>query len=165
MWVLATNSLTRGITDTGLALGAASALALGAYRVRSGDMEIETLLIVLMAGIEVFRPQRDLRALLHNGMMGQSAAQGIFAVLDAEPIVEQPVNPVHLDGPLEPTVVFEDVVFQYPGARTPTLGGLDIQVAPGERVGVVGPSGAGRTPACGRSRIFCAAMSSMPTTY
>jgi ATP-binding cassette subfamily C protein CydCD len=145
MWVLATNSLTRGITDTGLALGAAAALALGAYRVRSGDMEIEILLIVLMAGIEVFRPQRDLRALLHNGMMGLSASQGIFAVLDAEPIVERPVNPVHLDGPLEPTVVFEDVVFQYPGAPTPTLGGLDVQVAPGERVGVVGPSGAGKS--------------------
>ena len=145
MWVLATNSLTRGITDTGLALGAAGALALGAYRVRSGDMEIETLLIVLMAGIEVFRPQRDLRALLHSGMMGLSAAQGIFAVLDAEPIVEQPVNPVHLDGPLEPTVVFENVVFHYPGALTPTLAGLDFQVAPGERVGVVGPSGAGKS--------------------
>ncbi|SUZ67751.1 uncharacterized protein METZ01_LOCUS20605, partial [marine metagenome] len=80
MWVLATNSLTRGITDTGLALGAATALALGAYRVRADEMQIETLLIVLMAGIEVFRPQRDLRAMLHNGMMGLSAAQGIFKV-------------------------------------------------------------------------------------
>jgi len=145
MWVLATNSFTRGITDTGLALGAAGALALGAYRVRSGDMEIEILLIVLMAGIEVFRPQRDLRALLHNGMMGHSAAQGIFAVLDAEPVVEQAVAPVRLDGPLEPPVVFEDVVFHYPGASKPTLAGLDVRVAPGERVGVVGPSGAGKS--------------------
>ena len=145
MWVLATNSFTRGITDTGLALGAAGALALGAYRVRSGDMEIEILLIILMAGIEVFRPQRDLRALLHNGMMGQSAAQGIFAVLDAEPVVEPAVNPVPLAEPLEPTVVFEGVVFHYPGATRPTLAGLDIRVAPGERVGVVGPSGAGKS--------------------
>jgi len=145
MWVLATNSFTRGITDTGLALGAAGALALGAYRVRSGDMEIEILLIVLMAGIEVFRPQRDLRALLHNGMMGQSAAHGIFAVLDAEPAVERAASPVRLSGSLEPTVVFEDVTFHYPGAPKPTLAGLDARVAPGERVGVVGPSGAGKS--------------------
>ena len=32
MWVLATNSLSRGITDIGIALGAAAALALSAYR-------------------------------------------------------------------------------------------------------------------------------------
>jgi ATP-binding cassette subfamily C protein CydCD len=36
MWVLATNSLTRGITDTGIAVGAAATLAVGAYRVEAG---------------------------------------------------------------------------------------------------------------------------------
>ena len=145
MWVLATNSLTRGITDAGLALGAAAALALGAYRVQAGEMEMATLLIVLMAGIEVFRPQRELRSLLHNGMMGLSAAQGIFKVLDAEPRVERPATPVKLDGPLEPGLAFEDVVFNYPGASEPTLTGLDVILAPGERVGVVGASGAGKS--------------------
>ena len=145
MWVLATNSLTRGITDTGLALGSAAALAVGAYRVQAGDMEIATLLIVLMAGIEVFRPQRDLRTLLHNGMMGLSAAQGIFKVLDARPLVERPSDPVDLDGPLEPRVEFDAVTFSYPGAAEPTLKELDLTLRPGERVGVVGSSGAGKS--------------------
>ena len=139
MWVLATNSLTRGITDTGLALGAATALALGAYRVRADEMQIETLLIVLMAGIEVFRPQRDLRAMLHNGMMGLSAAQGIFKVFDAEPRIQQPSAPAEPEGPLEPRLSFEGVAFTYPGSPEATLSGLDLAVAPGERVGVVGP--------------------------
>ena len=40
MWVLATNTLTRGITDTGIAVGAASMLALGAYRVTQGQMSL-----------------------------------------------------------------------------------------------------------------------------
>ena len=145
MWVLATNSLTRGITDTGLALGAAAALALGAYRVQAGEMEIVTLLIVLMAGIEVFRPQRDLRAMLHNGMMGLSAAQGIFKVFDAEPQIQQPTTPAELTGPVDPRLSFEKVVFNYPGAAEATLTGLDVEVAPGERVGVVGSSGAGKS--------------------
>jgi len=145
MWVLATNSLTRGITDTGLALGAAVALTLGAYRVQAGDMEMTTLLIILMAGIEVFRPQRDLRALLHNGMMGLSAAQGIFKVFDTEPRVKEPVEPVVLQQQLEPQISFENVTFRYPSAREPTLNGLDISVQPGERVGVVGSSGAGKS--------------------
>ena len=145
MWVLATNSLTRGITDTGLALGSATALGLGAYRVREGDMELGVLLIVLMAGIEVFRPQRELRALLHNGMVGLSAAQGIFKVLDDKPLLERPTDPVTVDGTLEPRLAFEDVTFTYPNGTDPTLRHLDVVVAAGERIGVVGPSGSGKS--------------------
>ena len=73
----------------GIAAALAVALGVGAWRVEAGTMELTTLLMVLMAGIEVFRPQRDLRSLLHNGMMGMSAAESIFRVLDAKPeIVE-----------------------------------------------------------------------------
>ena len=145
MWVLATNSLTRGITDTGLALGAAAALTLGAYRVQAGDMEMATLLIILMIGIEVFRPQRDLQALLHNGMMGLSAAQGIFKVFDTEPQVCEPNEPTNLQQPLEPRISFNDVTFQYPAATEATLHKLNINVEPGERIGIVGSSGSGKS--------------------
>ena len=145
MWVLATNSLTRGITDTGLALGAAAALTLGAYRVQSGDMEMSTLLIILMIGIEVFRPQRDLRALLHNGMMGLSAAQGIFKVFDSQPLVQEPFESPAFSEPLEPRISFKDVTFHYPKAAAATLQKLNIDVAPGERIGVVGSSGSGKS--------------------
>src|SRR5438105_11703457 len=88
MRVLSTSVMTRGITDCGIALGAAAALALGVWRVSNGLMTIEALLIVLMAGTEVFRPLRDLRGVLHQGMTGQSAAAGIHALLAAEPLVK-----------------------------------------------------------------------------
>src|SRR5580698_10375583 len=82
MMVLGTSVLTRGVTDLGCALGAAAALALGAYRVRHGEMSLEALLIVLMAGTEIFRPLRELRTVLHQGLHGQAAAVGINALLD-----------------------------------------------------------------------------------
>ncbi len=85
MMVLGTSVLTRGITDLGCALGAAAALALGAYRVRQGEMSLEALLIVLMAGTEIFRPLRELRTVLHQGLTGQAAANAINALID-EPI-------------------------------------------------------------------------------
>src|SRR5258708_18306548 len=88
MRVLSTSVMTRGITDAGVAIGAAAALARGVWRVSEGLMTIEALLIVLMAGTEVFRPLRDLRAVLHQGMTGQSAAAGIHALLMAEPLVK-----------------------------------------------------------------------------
>ena len=87
MRVLSTSVMTRGITDAGVAIAAAAALALGVWRVSHGLMTIEALLIVLMAGTEVFRPLRDLRAVLHQGLTGQSAAAGIHALLAAEPLV------------------------------------------------------------------------------
>ena len=145
MWVLATNSLTRGLTDTGIAVGSAAVLAFGAWRVVDGQMGLDVLLIVLMMGIEVFRPQRDLRALLHNGMMGRAAADDIFTVLNARPRVEPPAAPVELDGPLAPVVEFDDVSFAYPGGRRTAHRNLAFRVEPGERVGFVGESGAGKS--------------------
>ena len=44
--------------------GLAAALALGAWRVEQGAISLEILLVILMLGVEVFRPLRDLRSLL-----------------------------------------------------------------------------------------------------
>ena len=145
MWVLATNALTRGLTDTGIAVGSAAVLAFGAWRVTQGQMSLDVLLVVLMMGIEVFRPQRDLRALLHNGMMGPAAADDIFTVLNARPTIEPPAVPVELDGPLAPVVEFDDVSFAYPGGRRTAHRDLAFRIEPGERVGFVGESGAGKS--------------------
>ncbi|MDE0650020.1 MAG: ABC transporter transmembrane domain-containing protein [Gammaproteobacteria bacterium] len=144
MWVLGTNVLSRGITDCMIAIGAAAALALGASRVSAGEMELAGLLVILMMGVEIFRPMRDLRAVLHQGMVGLSAAQGIYAILDAEQEVAD--GPENADAdPVEPAIAFENVTFGYPGARGPAHRDLSFAVEPGERIGVVGQSGCGKT--------------------
>ncbi|HVY18173.1 MAG TPA: ABC transporter ATP-binding protein [Rhodopila sp.] len=140
-WVLALNVMTRGFTDLGTALGSAAALALGAWRVRHGDMSLEALLIVLMAGTEIFRPLRDLRAVLHQGLHGQAAAAGINALLDV-PIPHETGASV---AGLKPEIEFDSVTFAYPGGRRPAHTGLSFRIAAGERVGIVGPSGSGKS--------------------
>ncbi|HMB78203.1 MAG TPA: ABC transporter transmembrane domain-containing protein, partial [Kiloniellaceae bacterium] len=146
MWVLATNSLTRGITDTGIAVGAVAALALGAYRVSQGQLELSDLLIILLLGVEVFRPLRDLRSMLHEGMLAQSAAGKILALLDSVPaIADSPVRPAAAEVPFEASLAFEGVNFSYPGGRGRTHRDLSFRVAPGERIGIVGGSGCGKS--------------------
>ncbi len=144
MWVLGSNTMARGITDTAIALGAAAGLTLGAWRVQAGAMELPALVMVLMLGVEVFRPVRELRVVLHQGMLGLSAAKGILGLLAAAPTVRAPARSVTA-APLVPTVELEDVTFRYPGGRAPVHRGLSFAVAAGERIAVVGGSGAGKS--------------------
>jgi len=144
MWVLATNSLSRGITDISIAVGAAAGLGYGTYRVIDGEMELSTLLIILMMGVEIFRPMRDLRTVLHEGMVGLSAAQGVYKILDAEPVVLDQHSEIETTR-LEPTIEFESVSFSYPGHTQIVHDCLNFKISKGERVGVVGSSGCGKS--------------------
>ncbi|HZT52740.1 MAG TPA: ABC transporter transmembrane domain-containing protein, partial [Stellaceae bacterium] len=143
MWVLSTGLMTRGVIDVGIAVGAAAALSLGAWRVSHGEMSVQALLIVLMSGTEIFRPLRDFRTVLHDGMNGQAAAIAINNLLAAE--APLPSGSGAAAARLEPTIAFEDVRFAYPGGRGPALRGLDFAVAAGQRIGIVGPSGSGKS--------------------
>ena len=145
MWVLGSNVLARGIADTGIAVGAVAALALGVYRVQTGAIGLPSLLVILMLGVEVFRPLRELRVVLHQGMLGTSAAQGILAILRATPDVREQDDAAAAVTTLTPSVTFEEVTFAYPGGRGAVHEHLSFAVAPGERIGFVGPSGAGKS--------------------
>ena len=125
-------------------MGAAATLALGAYRVVDGDMTLAALIMILMMGVEVFRPLRDMRSLMHNGMVAQASAQTIFHLLDSKPIVTENPRGANTDT-LSPTISFEDVTFAYPSSRRTAHESLSFDVAAGERVGFVGPSGVGKS--------------------
>ena len=144
MWVLGTNALARGITDSSIALGAAVALLVGALRVETGAMSLAALLVILMLGVEIFRPMRELRSVLHQGMVGMAAAQGIYQILDGKAAVADSPEAT-LSGNLAPTIAFEKVRFSYPGTRRTVHDGLSFRAGAGQRIGLVGPSGGGKS--------------------
>lgn len=72
-----------------------------------------------------------------------SSAQRVFEVLDTQPeVVDQP-DPVRLEK-VRGEVEFERVTFAYDGIRQ-VIKGLSFKVEPGELIGLVGPSGGGKT--------------------
>ena len=74
------------------------------------------------------------------------ATERLLDLLDMTPDVAAPPNPTTLPQPAAGAVAFEDVTFRYPSRPDdPALAGIDLAIRPGERVALVGPSGAGKT--------------------
>ncbi len=146
MGVVAANGATSGASIFFMAMGAAAALAVGAVRVSNGDMELRPLLIVLMLGVEIFRPMRELTNLYHQGMTVLSSSQSVFGIMDepvsvleSESALDQPVSEIR------PDVSFEGVRFGYEGGYRAALHDVSFELREGETLGVVGASGAGKS--------------------
>jgi ATP-binding cassette subfamily B protein len=74
------------------------------------------------------------------------AAQRLGDLLATEPQVKEPAQPVKPRQPAIGSIVFRDVSFSYPTApERRVLGPLSFDIRPGEKVAIVGPSGAGKT--------------------
>jgi ATP-binding cassette, subfamily C, bacterial CydD len=104
-------------------------------RLLAGEVPYETALVVLLLAPEAYLPLRAVGAQFHASMEGVSAAQSVFAVLDAP----SPA-PAVTDGPEEPVIRLDEVT-----ARSSVLDRVSLTVRPGERVVVTGPSGSGKS--------------------
>lgn len=91
-----------------------------------------------------FQPIRDLSSKVATLQAGLASSERVFGLLDETDRVEQPQDAV--DRPVRGAISFEKVHFSYLPDE-PVLRGLDLEVAQGEKVALLGVTGAGKTTA------------------
>src|SRR5690606_12177091 len=72
------------------------------------------------------------------------SSERVFEIMDTPVEIKDPDEPQTLPTPVQGEVRFENVSFAYTEGR-PVLSGINLAVAPGETIALVGPTGAGKT--------------------
>ncbi len=91
-----------------------------------------------------FEPIRDVSEKYNLLQSAMASSERIFRVMDTKADLLPPADPVPLPEPARGEVEFRDVRFQYNEGQ-PVLRGVSFRVKPGEKVAVVGATGAGKT--------------------
>lgn len=115
-------------------------------RLIEGRIDFANALFLLVIAPEFYQPLRTLGAKFHAGTESAAAAARLYTVLRTLP-PESPAEFVPLPAALPMDIRFEGVRFTYPGTETPALDGLSFEIRAGQRVALVGASGAGKSTA------------------
>ena len=115
----------------------------GGKRVLAGYLSLGELMAFL-SYIGMFYAPLSSITLLSNWFSGfTTATHRIFEILDTEPTLKPPENPVHLEE-IMGDIEFQNVNFGYE-PYFPVLKNVSLKINAGEMIGIVGKSGSGKT--------------------
>ncbi len=131
-----------GLVVTGLTVAGVLAVAVTASH--NGDLNRVLIAMLALLALAAFEAVTPLGAAARELSATLAAGRRVLELTDRSPAVRDPSDPV--PAPAWPfAVALEGVRARYPREERPALDGVSLRLEPGERVALLGPSGAGKT--------------------
>jgi ATP-binding cassette subfamily B protein len=136
-----------GTYDPGLkvigVLTLTAVLLLGAFRVAEGTLEVGVLLAAVLYTRRFFEPMEELAMFYNSFQNAASALEKVSGILEEEPSVVEPLNPIALTDPCG-ELTLDHVTFGYTNS-TPVLSDLSLHIPAAQTIALVGTTGAGKS--------------------
>jgi ATP-binding cassette subfamily B protein len=126
------------------ALASALIIWYGGANVLGGTLTIGALVAFVQYSQRFFRPISDMSEKFNVLQTAMASSERIFGLLDEPVLIDRPAAPVVRPPTAPGHIVFENVWFAYKGDDF-VLKDVSFEVRPGQRVGIVGATGAGKT--------------------
>ena len=126
------------------ALSLALIIWYGGLRVMAGGLTLGALVAFAQYSQRFFRPISDMSEKFNVMQSAMASSERIFTLLDEPIIVQSPAQPATRPAPAAGRIAFDHVWFAY-NAEDWVLKDVSFEVRPGERVGIVGATGSGKT--------------------
>ncbi len=124
-------------------LATALVIGIGGWLVIGDSLTAGTLVAFVLYVDRFFDPIRELAQRYNTFQATMTGCERVFALLDTEPDLQDAPDARVLP-PITGQVDFADVTFRYK-EDTPVLRGINLCAAPGERIALVGETGAGKS--------------------
>ena len=121
-------------------------LWIGARQVSNGSMSGGELASFILYAVMVAGGVGTMAEVWGDVMRAAGATERLLELLHAEPAISEPSQPEPLRDPEQVAIAFKQVTFNYPARpQTAALDHISLEIAAGETIALVGPSGAGKT--------------------
>ncbi|MFH1622228.1 MAG: ABC transporter ATP-binding protein [Candidatus Omnitrophota bacterium] len=116
---------------------------LGGWKVVQGELTVGEMIVFMGFMWQFYGPVSGSNQIYANFQNTVAAAERVFKVLDAEPKIYNAPDAIELSS-IKGSIKFTNVVFSYDGHKN-VLEDINLEVRPGEMIGVSGRSGGGKT--------------------
>ena len=126
-----------GVVATALLVG------VGGWLVHRGSVSVGTVVAFVLLVANLFDPVQQLSQLYNSLQSAAASLHKLFGILDHAPEVDE--RPGARDLAARGDLVLTDVGFRYPGTERDVVSDVNLRIHAGERIAVVGPTGAGKS--------------------